>query len=137
MKSSIMNHYVLFDSGSAHGSSSCAALFFFFSFGPTSGWWLKMISMSLTGKSDLQLFHYVNVMLFVRGKEMAGCSRFIVFLVISFIIIWRNVKRPLRSVQSDLITLHTGVYTTDQESGRMRHSPSLHPPLWDSATSPS
>lgn len=54
-----------------------------------------MISMSLTGKSDLQLFHYVTVMLFVRGngiKGRAGCSRFILFLVISFIIIWRNVK---------------------------------------------
>lgn len=42
---------VFFCSGSARGSSSCAVLSFCFSFGPTSGWWLKMISMSSTCES--------------------------------------------------------------------------------------
>lgn len=42
-------------SGSVHGSSSCAVLSFCFSFGPTSGWWLKMISTSSTGESVISL----------------------------------------------------------------------------------
>lgn len=42
-------------SGSVHGSSSCAALSFCFSSGPTSGRWLKMISTSSTCESFVLL----------------------------------------------------------------------------------
>ena len=42
-------------SGSVHGSSSCAALSFCFSSGPTSGRWLKMISTSSTCESFILL----------------------------------------------------------------------------------
>ena len=42
---------VFLHSGNVHGSSSCAVLSYCFYFGPTSGWLLKMISMSSTGES--------------------------------------------------------------------------------------
>lgn len=111
--------FIYLYSGSVHGSSSCAVLSFCFCFGPTSGWWLKMISTTSTGESVIPLCDSSDCKLCMKTMfDKAGTSSDEVTISID-----------------QLLLVHTpGQYITALESGGMRQSPSWHPPLWDSAT---
>uniref|UniRef100_A0A3P9J2Z0 Glycerophosphodiester phosphodiesterase domain containing 5a n=1 Tax=Oryzias latipes TaxID=8090 RepID=A0A3P9J2Z0_ORYLA len=106
-------------SGSVHGSLYCAVPSCCSSFGPTSGWLLKMISMTSTGESLWCPFNFGTVKIRKAVSDMSGDPT--------------NTWK-----MTELVFVHTpGWCTIVLESGRMKQFPSLHPPPWDSAMSAS